>query len=215
MNMEKAYEAAAKVIKPGEKYTLFGYNEFGFPVTLHTRIHKAYLGSYVQYNNMLYIEHQPKRKRSIYKQPLLPYQTYYLWEGWLDLNNENFWEVEHKGDVTITSSKHLSFDKQYLRDQVKKINIKPIAILDRDYYVDTTKLDFLYQVATVNGAKYYTEQEFETSFKITGKNENKTGRIELQGRPIVSDLLGPMWGGYQNGKAVIRYESQEEYNSNS
>lgn len=210
MIMKKVYEEAAQKIKSGEKYTILMFNDFGFPVTLHTVIYKAYVGSYAQYNNMLYIEHKPKRKRTVYKMPILPYQEVYIWEGWLDIDNDSFWKTKQNGDMTVKISR-MSFDKEFLRQQVNKTKIRPFAILDRDYYVNTEEIEYIYQVVTENGTEYYTLLQLEAHYNVVGKNYNRNNRIELQNQPILSGLIGPMWNGYVDGKAVIRYESREIY----
>lgn len=207
--MKKVYVEVAKAIKPGEKYTLFGHNNFGFPVTLHTRIHKAYIGSYAQYKDVLVIEHQPKRKRTVYRKHILPYQSFYIWEGWFDIDND-FWHVEHLNDMTITSSKYSSFDNQYLNNTVQKIKVKPVAILDRDYHTKVDEIDFLYKVVAEEGVKYYSLPELQDKYSVAGSNER--GRIELQGQPNLVGLFGPMFDGYEDGKAIIRYETQEVQN---
>lgn len=205
--MKRVYEDTIQKINFGEKYTLFGFNVFGFPVTIHTVIYKAYIGSYAQYNNMLYIEHKPKRKRTIYRMPILPHQAFYIWKDWIDdIDNESFWEVEQNGDVTIKKSK-MSFDQEFLRQQVNKVSIRPIAILDRNYYVNFGRIEFIYQVVAADGIKWYTLEQLKNNFKIIGRNNNNVNKIELQNQPILFDLVGPIFNGYKNGRAVIRYEA--------
>lgn len=60
--------------------------------------------------------------------------------------------------------------------------------------------------------EYSTREELEkwvafAGMKITGENFSPRQRAELQGQPIISGLLGPMWDG-----DAIRYENQEAYN---
>ena len=47
--------------------------------------------------------------------------------------------------------------------------------------------------------------------EFTGPCTRKQLRSELQGQPMFSGVLGPMWGGEEIGGAVIRYESSEAY----
>jgi hypothetical protein len=208
MTMKKVYEEAVQKIQAGGKYTLFGYNSFGFPVIMHTTIHKAYIGSYAQYNHTLVIEHQPKRKRTVYKQHLLPDETFILWEGWLNIDNSDFWKTERQEEVTVRKSR-LAFDNQYIREKLQNVKVKPIAILDRDYHINVNKIEFIYQVVTEDGSEYYTFDELFSKYNFV--DLNKRGRIELHNQPCIAGLIGPMWGGYEDGKAVIRYETQEMY----
>lgn len=48
----------------------------------------------------------------------------------------------------------------------------------------------------------------EHGYKCIGANQNKYCRVELQGLPKYSELVGPMWGGDGN----IRYETWAAYN---
>lgn len=36
-------------------------------------------------------------------------------------------------------------------------------------------------------------------------------RKELVGQPMFKGVIGPMWGGEENGQPVIRYEDQKAY----
>lgn len=44
-----------------------------------------------------------------------------------------------------------------------------------------------------------------------GPCTRKQLRPELQGQPMFSGVLGPMWGGEEIGGPVIRYESKDAY----
>ncbi|MCO5066880.1 MAG: hypothetical protein M9924_21160 [Rhizobiaceae bacterium] len=46
---------------------------------------------------------------------------------------------------------------------------------------------------------------------IVGPCTNHRLRPELRGQPIVTDMIGPMWGGIRDGQPVIRYEDSEAY----
>lgn len=48
-------------------------------------------------------------------------------------------------------------------------------------------------------------------YEFTGPCNRKQLRSELQGQPMFSGALGPMWGGEEVGETVIRYETREAY----
>lgn len=74
-------------------------------------------------------------------------------------------------------------------------------------------MEKIYQtVSHVDGTKYFEKEEFLNHFSQTGVSTNPALRIELQGEPVVSGFLGPMYGGVKEGKTVIRYETQKMYN---
>lgn len=63
-----------------------------------------------------------------------------------------------------------------------------------------------------NVAKFDTKEELVAVYTQVDICKNLRVREELQGQPILVDLLGPMWDGRdEGGNAVIRYESQEVY----
>jgi len=72
------------------------------------------------------------------------------------------------------------------------------------------QLEYIYQVVTENGAEYFTFNELKE--KYTFNETNNYGRIELHNQPRISSLVGPMFNGYMDGKAIIRYETQKVYN---
>ena len=51
------------------------------------------------------------------------------------------------------------------------------------------------------------------NYPYTGPCKRKSLRAELQGMPMFSGALGPMWGGLDNGEPVIRYETQKVYDA--
>lgn len=71
----------------------------------------------------------------------------------------------------------------------------------------------IYQVVTLQGSKLYSLEELIDNFKITGTQLSISCREELQGEPKLFGLLGPMYNGVQDGKTVIRYETQSYYNT--
>ncbi|MFQ3543594.1 hypothetical protein Q7A53_05865 [Halobacillus rhizosphaerae] len=61
--------------------------------------------------------------------------------------------------------------------------------------------------------EYYSYSELNEKFNIVGFNKNQSNRKELQGEPKIQGFLGPMYNGYENDILIIRYETQEIYNS--
>ena len=46
---------------------------------------------------------------------------------------------------------------------------------------------------------------------VRGVEKNPGRRLELQGQPRITGLLGPMWDGYLNDEPVVRYEDRAVY----
>ena len=209
MNIQQAQQQVVKQIKPKGKYTILKFNDFGFPVVVHTTIEQAYISNYAQYDHVLIIHHKPKRKRAIYKQWLLPDNIHIIWEGWLDISIDDFWRTEQNNGVTVRISR-MSFDRSYIIKKLEQIDVKPLAILDRDYYTDISKLEFIYQIVTENGSEFLTFEKLKEKYTFSGYCNY--GRIELRNQPHIVGLVGPMFNGYMDGKAIIRYETQKVYN---
>lgn len=81
-------------------------------------------------------------------------------------------------------------------------------------------MEYIYQVVTKNiGSGKFESKVMDlttllASYALIGVLNNLRARQELQGQPVLKDLLGPMYNGKdESGKHIIRYESQEVYNS--
>lgn len=51
------------------------------------------------------------------------------------------------------------------------------------------------------------------NYQFNGLCHRKSLRAELQGQPMFQGVLGPMWGGTENDKPVVRYETTQAYNT--
>ena len=72
----------------------------------------------------------------------------------------------------------------------------------------------LYQVETPQGAELLTIEELKAKYTVTGINRNTKSRIEIQGKPVLQGILGPMYNGVNDkGQLIVRYESQKVYDS--
>ena len=75
-------------------------------------------------------------------------------------------------------------------------------------------MDFIYKVVTENGVEMFdTVEELLDVYIQINTVTRPSVREELQGQPILEGLLGAMYDGMKDGKHVIRYESQQAYNT--
>lgn len=75
----------------------------------------------------------------------------------------------------------------------------------------------IYEVVSIDSGTWVTEHfcsepELGEKYRIIGQYHNVRTREELQGAPIPEGLCGPMYNGEEQGRTVIRYETQEVYN---
>lgn len=78
-----------------------------------------------------------------------------------------------------------------------------------------------FMIVTTDDAGKLQSQTFATddpaaAFEVrgyapTGKVGGDHLREELRGQPKFHGLLGPMWGGLDEGVPVVRYEAQDAY----
>ena len=93
--------------------------------------------------------------------------------------------------------------------------------IPNEVLMDKSNLEFLYELVGGEYAGTYTEEEVKALPCFTGKytadqsdiraKGGFTSRVELDNKPKLDGYLGPMMGGYRDGKMVLRYETQEVY----
>ncbi|ODA07652.1 hypothetical protein [Paenibacillus polymyxa] len=125
------FTKVTKQLKPESKATIVKFDEFGFPVVLHTVIKGVGIEPYAQYNDSLVIEHQPKQKRKLWETRVLPYEELMINDGWIDIDTDKAMHNVIKSDeyVTIKQSKYRCFDKHFLKDIKALINQQPLVII--------------------------------------------------------------------------------------
>ena len=125
--LQKAVFMAGLV--PGNKYTLFYLNDFGFPVCQKITFERMEFSTYAQYSDVVKLIFKPYRKRSVY-------QKYFyncslsIFEGWQDLREEDTKIlIKEDQNVKITQSKYSCFDANYIKDGNKLLK-NPIMIYE-------------------------------------------------------------------------------------
>ena len=125
--LQKAVFMAGLV--PGNKYTLFYLNDFGFPVCQKITFETMEFSTYAQYSDVVKLIFKPYRKRSVY-------QKYFyncslsIFEGWQDLREEDTKIlIKEDQNVKITQSKYSCFDANYIKDGNKLLK-NPIMIYE-------------------------------------------------------------------------------------
>lgn len=132
--MEKYLEPLQKSVfvaglVPGNKYTLFYLNDFGFPVCQKITFERMEFTTYAQYSDVVKLIFKPYRKRSVY-------QKYFyncslsIFEGWQDLKEEDIkTTIKENEHIKITQSKYSCFDANYIKDGNKLLK-NPIMIYE-------------------------------------------------------------------------------------
>lgn len=125
--LQKAVFAARLV--PGNKYTLFYLNDFGFPVCQKITFERVEFSTYAQYSDVIKLIFKPYRKRNMY-------QKYFyncslsIFEGWQDLKKEDIkTTIKENEHMKITQSKYSCFDANYIKDGNRLLK-NPIMIYE-------------------------------------------------------------------------------------
>jgi hypothetical protein len=113
----------------GEKVTIVKFSEFGFPVVFETVLNKVINEPYAQYKESLVLIHKPKRKRSLWKNRILPNESLLVYHGWLNVKDELFYNITKTPAMTMKESKYGCFDDQYLHDVIEQYGEPFIKLL--------------------------------------------------------------------------------------
>lgn len=114
----------------GQKVTILKFNDFGFPIVIHTTIASAENKKYAQYNESLWIIHKPKRKRSNYINIIIGREQIAIYDGWIDIISKASHVISSDKNLTVTQSKYASFDPSFITDATATTNQKPFAALN-------------------------------------------------------------------------------------
>ena len=126
--LNKETFSALKNMKPGEKYTLFFINEFGFPCSQKIRFHSYDIDKYAQYRTSIVIAFKCKGCRSIDSKRIYGKNKVYIFKGWVDVKDDMFVETISSKYVNIKKTRR-SFDEQYISDGLNSVDQKPIVLI--------------------------------------------------------------------------------------
>lgn len=116
--------------RTGQKVTILKFNDFGFPIVIHTTITSVENKPYAQYRESLTIIHKPKRKRNNYKNIITGREQIALYDGWIDIDNKASHTISESNGVTVTQSNYGCFDPKFISDTTATTNKKPFASLN-------------------------------------------------------------------------------------
>jgi hypothetical protein len=124
-------------LKEGQKITIIGLGEFGFPAKSLTTFHSVREKPHY-YNcaaNMYGVEiiHKPKGKRTHYKKSIDYNSGVLVYDGHVNIDIDSLINnIKEDKNFVIKESKYPCFDKRYLQDIKAAINKSPIIELNSD-----------------------------------------------------------------------------------
>ncbi len=203
-----AVNAAAGSKNP--KMTIVTESEFGSVYFLHINAHSAEIKPYAQYKDALTIYFKKRGGRSVYGMRFYGTKPVAIFSGW----QETTWEQPRSFQC---------FDRNMFYGLVdgfpKKYKIAEES--ERVHLAEIQQKGKIYQVISMNpddprprmiDETFETVEQLKKAFETTGDFHSVSCRAELQGAPILKGFCGPLYNGEDSqGRAVIRYESQEVY----
>ena len=128
------FNQIVQILKQGEKYTVVGFTDFGYPYSIQFRLIKAEVESYAQYDESLNLIFRKKNARKHNScLVFLPKQEFIIWEGWVN-PDVDMWKgnKEIKEDMIIREAL-FPFDHQYLKNAIESVDKDPIIIYGYKY----------------------------------------------------------------------------------
>lgn len=203
-----AVNAAADSKNP--KMTIVTESEFGGVYFLHINAHSADIKPYAQYKDALTIYFKKRGGRSVYGMRVYGTKPVAIFSGW----QETTWEQPRS---------FLCFDKnmfyglvdgfpkeQKISEESERVHLSEIQQKGKVYKVVSMNPDDPQPRMIVE--TYETAEHLKKAFETSGEFRSVSCRAELQGAPKLKNFCGPMYDGEDSqGRAVIRYETQEVY----
>lgn len=203
-----AVNAAAGSKNP--KMTIVTESVFGGVYFLHINAHSADIKPYAQYKDALTIYFKKRGGRSVYGMRVYGTKPVAIFSGW----QETTWEQPRS---------FLCFDKnmfyglvdgfpqeQKIAEESERVHLAEIQQKGKVYKVVSMNPDDPQPRMIVE--TYETAEHLKKAFETSGEFRSVSCRAELQGAPKLKNFCGPMYDGEDDqGRAVIRYESQEVY----
>ena len=118
-------------MKPGERYTIFCLNEFGYPVAQKIEFKSMKLTTYAQHWDVVEMIYRPCRRQKIYKKWFYS-GSFAICKGWQELpENFGFEMLQSSSGATISRSKYGCFDARFFEDM--KAVIRDVLAISEDY----------------------------------------------------------------------------------
>lgn len=196
-----AVNDAAKSKNP--RLTLAVEGELGCAYFLHINAVSAEVKPYAQYNEALTICFKKRGGRMVYGMRFYGTKPIAIFSGW----QETAWKQPGSFfcfDKNLFYSLADSFpQEQKIAEESERVHLPELQNKKKVYKV----VSDLRHAATFESA-----EDLKKAFETSGEFRSVSCRAELQGAPKLKNFCGPMYDGEDSqGRAVIRYETQEVY----
>lgn len=196
-----AVNDAAKSKNP--RLTIAVEGELGCAYFLHINAVSAEVKPYAQYNEALTICFKKRGGRMVYGMRFYGTKPIAIFSGW----QETAWKQPRSFfcfDKNLFYSLADSFpQEQKIAEESERVHLPELQNKKKVYKV----------VSDLRHAETFeSAEDLKKAFETSGEFRSVSCRAELQGAPKLKNFCGPMYDGEDDqGRAVIRYESQEVY----
>lgn len=203
-----AVNAAAGSKNP--KMTIVTESEFGGVYFLHINAHSADIKPYAQYKDALTIYFKKRGGRSVYGMRVYGTKPVAIFSGWQDTT----WK-QPKSFLCFDKNMFYGLvdgfpQEQKIAEESERVHLSEIQRKGKVYKVVSMNPDDPQPRMIVE--TYETAEHLKKAFETSGEFRSVSCRAELQGAPKLKNFCGPMYDGEDSqGRAVIRYETQEVY----
>lgn len=203
-----AVNAAAGSKNP--KMTIVTESEFGGVYFLHINAHSADIKPYAQYKDALTIYFKKRGGRSVYGMRVYGTKPVAIFSGWQDTT----WK-QPKSFLCFDKNMFYGLvdgfpQEQKIAEESERVHLSEIQRKGKVYKVVSMNPDDPQPRMIVE--TYETAEDLKKAFETSGEFQSTSCRAELQGAPKLKNFCGPMYDGEDSqGRAVIRYETQEVY----
>lgn len=115
-------------LQQGKKYTIWFFNDFGFPCTMQIRLVKVEVRPYAQYPEVVVLSCVPKGKRNAWSTVIKPGQNFIVWLGWIEVKADMYVKSEITKEGYTVRESRLCFDQVYMEDAINSVEEKPIVV---------------------------------------------------------------------------------------
>lgn len=196
-----AVNDAAKSKNP--RLTIAVEGELGCAYFLHINAVSAEVKPYAQYNEALTICFKKRGGRMVYGMRFYGTKPIAIFSGW----QETAWK---QPGSFFCFDKNLFYSLADSFPQEQKIAEKS----ERVHLLELQNKKKVYKVVSDlrHAATFESAEDLKKAFETSGEFRSVSCRAELQGAPKLKNFCGPMYDGEDSqGRAVIRYETQEVY----
>lgn len=204
----EAVNAAAST--KDRKMTIVTESEFGGVYFLHINAVSAEVKPYAQYKEALYITFKKRGGRTLYRMCFYGTKPIAIFAGWQNSSYEQPRSFQCFDKNLFYGLVDGFPQEQKIAEESERVHLAEIQAKGKIYRVISMNPDDQRPHMIVE--EFETVEHLKKAFETTGEFHSVSCRAELQGAPKIKNFCGPMYDGEdEQGRAVIRYESQEVY----